>query len=162
MACTTTCSCGPRCPTARYWLRRSRRRSERTVDRTYHLLGLLYPWKDIAAARWAIEHGKSRARASALEYLDNILASQLRKRVLSMLEDLPLEEKVRRGNVFLKTRPRDGEETMLELINDDDQVIAAAAIDLVGEKEMWALTDDVEHVLAHRSPKDWYLFESAS
>ena len=135
---------------------------ERTVDRTYHLLGLLYPWKDIAAARWAIEHGKGRARASALEYLDNILASQLRKRVMPMLEDLPLEEKVRRGNVFLKTRPRDVEETMLELINDDDQVIAAAAIDLVGEKEMWNLTDDVEHVLAHRSPKDWYVFESAS
>ena len=134
----------------------------RTVDRTYRLLGLLYPWKDIAAARWAIEHGDKRARTSALEYLDNILASQLRRRLLPILEDIPLDEKVRRGNVILKTRPRDVEETMLELINDDDQVVAAAAIDLVGQKEMWNLTDDVEHVLEHRDPRDWYVFETAS
>ena len=137
-------------------------KTRRTVDRIYRLLGLPYPWKDIAATRWAVEHGDRRARAGALEYLDNILASQIRHRLMPVLEDIPLEEKVRRGNVILKTRPRDVEETMLELINDDDQAVAAAAIDLVGEKEMWNLTDDVEHVLAHRDPKDWYVFEAAS
>ena len=135
---------------------------ERVVDRIYRLLGLLYPWKDIAAARWAIEHGNVRARASAIEYLDNILDSQIRHRVLPVLEELPLEEKVRRGNVMLKTRPRDVEETLLELINDDDQVVAAAAIDLIGVEEMWNLGDDVEHVLAHRDARDWYVFEAAS
>ena len=46
----------------------------------------------------------SRSRASASEYLDNILTGQLRKRIMPMLEDLPIEEKVRRGNVLLKTR----------------------------------------------------------
>ena len=135
---------------------------DRTVDRIYRLLGLLYPWKDIAAARWAIERGDNRARANSLEYLDNVLSTQLRHRVLPSLEDTPVEEKVRRGNVLLKTRPRDVEETLLELINDDDQVVAASAIDLVGHLEMWSLSDDVEHVLAHRDPKDWYVFEAAS
>ena len=125
----------------------------RTVDRIYRLLGLLYPWKDVAAAPWSIEHGDQRTRANALEYLDNVLSTPLRHRVLPVLEEMPLEEKVRRGNVFLKTRPRDVENTLLELINDDDQVIAAAAIDLVGQKEMWSLTDDVEHVLAHRDAR---------
>ena len=48
---------------------------------------------------------------------------------MPVLEELPVEEKVRRGNVLLKTRPRDVEETLLQLINDDDQVVAAAAID---------------------------------
>ena len=134
----------------------------RTVDRIYRLMGVLYPWKEITAARWAIEHGDRRAGASALEYLDNILAAQLRRYLMPILEDVPLEEKVRRGNVILQTRPRDVEETMLHLINDDDQVVAASAIDLVGEKEMWQLTDDVEHVLAHRDPTDWYVFEAAS
>ena len=122
-----------------------------------------HPWKDIMAARWAIKRDTGGGqRAGALEYLDNIVASQLRSRVMPILEDLPLEEKVRRGNVILKTRPRDVEETLLELINDDDQVVASAAIDLVGENELWNLTADVEHVLAHRDPKDWYVFESAS
>ena len=125
-----------------------------TIDRIYRLLGLLHPWKDIAASRLAIEPGDKRRRAGALEDLDNIVASQLRSRVMPILEDLPLEEKVQRGNVILKTRPRDVEETLLELINDDDQVVASAAIDLVGENELWNLTADVEHVLAHRDPKD--------
>ena len=75
---------------------------------------------------------------------------------------MPREERVRRGNVLLKTRPRDVEETLLQLINDDDPVTAAAAIDVVREQKMWSLADDVEHVLAHRDVKDWYVFEAAS
>ena len=134
----------------------------RTVDRIYRLLALVYPWKDIAAARWAIERGDAKARANALEYLDNVLSGPVRKRVMPVLEDLPLDEKVRRGNVILKTRPRDVEETLLELINDDDQVVAATAIAVVGQRELWSLADDIEHVLAHRAPQDWYVFESAS
>ena len=134
----------------------------RSVDRIYRLLGILYPWKDITAARWAIEHGDARSRSNAFEYLDNILASRLRSRLMPVLEEMPLDEKVRRGNILLRTRPRDVEETMLQLINDDDQVVAAAAIDLVREKELWDLTDDVEFVLAHRDVTDWYVFEAAS
>ena len=62
----------------------------------------------------------ARSRAGALEYLDNVMSGQLRHRLVPILENLPLEEKVRRGNVLLKTRPRDVEETLLELINDDE------------------------------------------
>jgi CRP-like cAMP-binding protein len=131
-------------------------------DRIYRLLALVYPWKDIAAAQWTLRYGDPRSRASASEYLDNILTGQLRKRIMPVLEDLPADEKVRRGNVLLKTRPRDVEETLLQLINDDDQVVAACAIDVVGSEKMWTLGDDVEHVLAHRDVRDWYVFEAAS
>jgi CRP-like cAMP-binding protein len=75
---------------------------------------------------------------------------------------MPLEEKVRKAHVQLRSRPRDLEVTLLELINDEDQVVSAAAIDLVRELKLWALEDDVEHVLAHRDVKDWYVFEAAS
>ena len=135
---------------------------ERTRDRVYRLLALVYPWRDVAAAQWTLGHGDPRSRASASEYLDNILTGQLRKRIMPVLEDLPLEEKVRRGNVLLKTRPRDVEETLLHLINDDDQVVAAVAIDVVRQHRLWNLAADIEHVLAHRDPHDWYVFEAAS
>jgi AAA family ATP:ADP antiporter len=135
---------------------------DRMKSRIYMLLGLLYPWKDIAAAQWTLQHGDPRTRASASEYLDNILSGQLRKRLMPVLEDLPVDEKVRRANIVLKTRPRDVEETLLQLINDEDQVIAACAIDVVRQHGMWSLGDDVEHVLAHRDVRDWYVFEAAS
>jgi len=134
----------------------------RLRNRIFKLLTLLYPPVDIDAARWTLGHGDSRGRSSASEYLDNILSSPLRKQVLPVLEDMPREERVRRGNVLLKTRPRDVEETLLQLINDDDPVTASAAIDVVREQKMWSLADDVEHVLAHRDVKDWYVFEAAS
>jgi AAA family ATP:ADP antiporter len=137
-------------------------KTERTKDRVYRLLSLIYAWKDISAARWTLSQGDARARASASEYLDNLLTGQLRKRILPVIEDMPLEEKVRRGNVLLKTRPRDLEETLLQLINDDDQIVAAAAIDAVRQLRMWTLGDDIEHVLAHRDVRDWYVFEAAS
>ena len=135
---------------------------ERIVDRIFRLLGLTYAWKDISAARWTLQHGDQRTRASALEYLDNILSGPLRKQVMPVLEDMPLDEKVRRGNVLIKTRPRDVEETLLQLINDDDQVVAACAIDAVRQQKVWTLADDIEHVLAHRDVRDWYVFEAAS
>jgi AAA family ATP:ADP antiporter len=134
----------------------------RSKDRVYRLLALIYPWRDIGAAQWTLSHADSRSRASASEYLDNILTGQLRKRIMPILEDLPVEEKVRLGNVQLKTRPREIEETLLHLINDDDQVLAATAIDAVRQHKIWSLADDIEHVLAHRDVRDWYVFEAAS
>jgi CRP-like cAMP-binding protein len=86
----------------------------------------------------------------------------IRKMVMPIVEDLPEEERVRRANVLLRTRPRDVEETLLNLINDDDQVISAAAIDMVRQEQIWTLSDDIEHVLAHRDVRDWYVFEAAS
>ena len=139
-----------------------REKTDRAVSRIYLLLGMLYPRQDVTAARWAIERGDSKTRASALEYLDNLLTGAVRKRIMPVIEDTPLEEKVRRGNALLSTRPRDVEETLLQLINDEDQMVAAAAIQCTARHQIWALAPDIEHVLAHRDPRDWFVFEAAS
>ena len=134
----------------------------RALNRTYLLLSVIYAAADIAAARWAIERGDRKMRSSAIEYLDNLLSGEVHKRVIAMVDELSDEERVRRGNVFLRTRSRDAEETLLRLINDDDQVVSAAAMALVADLGQWDLVDDIEHVLAHRDPSDWYVFEAAS
>ncbi len=134
----------------------------RVLDRIYRLLGLLYDWKDIRAARIAIERGDVRARASAIEFLDNTLSGQLRKTVLPLIDDMPLAEKVRKGNVFLKNRVRGIEETLERLIYDDDPVVAATAIDLVRERKLWSLAPGLEEVLMFRDVRDFVVFESAS
>jgi CRP-like cAMP-binding protein len=51
---------------------------------------------------------------------------------------------------------------LLELMNDDDQVISACAIDLARQRQVWALAGDIEHILAHRDVRDWFVFEAAS
>jgi ATP:ADP antiporter, AAA family len=137
-------------------------KAARARERVFLMLGLLYPRRDVVAARWAIEHGDARSKASASEYLDNVLSAPLRRRLMPILEDLPAAERVRRGNVILGTRPRDVEETLLILINSDDEVVSACAIDLVGRLGLRSLSDDLDHVLAHRDVRDWHVFEAAS
>ena len=137
-------------------------KQRRSRARVFSLLGLLYPQNDIAAARFAIERGDSRRRASAGEYLDNVLTGPLRRRVLLMVEDMPSDERVRRANVLFHTRRRDFVDTLAQLVHDDDQVIAAAAIHLAAERQVPQLRPDIEHALANRDARDWYVFEAAS
>ena len=134
----------------------------RARERVFFMLGLLYPRRDVMAARWELERGDARAKASASEYLDNVLSGPLRRRLMPMLEDVTDAERVSKGNVILRTRPRDVEETLLILINSEDEVVSAAAIDLVGRLELRSLVDDLEHVLGHRDVRDWHVFEAAS
>ena len=135
---------------------------ERTKDRIYRLLGLMYGWKDIAGARWALERGDARARASAAEFLDNLLKGDLRKRVMAVVEDMPYEERVRRANVVIRSRPRDIDDTVAQLVADEDQAVASAAIHYVEARRLDGLESDLEHTLAHRDVRDFAVFESAS
>jgi AAA family ATP:ADP antiporter len=137
-------------------------KQERSRNRTFLLLGLIYPWKDVSAARYAIEHGDARNRASAVEYLDNVLEGLLRKRVMLIVEDMSAEERVNRANTLFRTRRRDPDDTLAQLVHDEDQNVAAAAIQLVAERGIWKLAADVEHALAHRDVRDFYVFEEAS
>ena len=71
-------------------------RRERSVDRVYRLLGLVFPWRDVAVARWGME-GDARAHARASEYLDNMLAGPLRRWLMPLLEEAPARGEGREG-----------------------------------------------------------------
>lgn len=135
---------------------------ERTLDRIFRLLGLLLPWEDVAAARRVIDHGTSRTRADGLEYLDNLLNAAMRKRVMPILDDAPIDAKVRHANSLLKSRPRDVNDTLAQLIHEADPVVAAAAIHVTRRLRLVeVLHDDMAHVLARRSA-DALVYEAAT
>ena len=123
----------------------------RTIDRLYRLLGLRYPWRDIAAARTAISSADLRRRAGAVEYLDQVLTGVVRKRVMPIVDVEPLAEKVRYANNMIKSRPRDLDDTLAQLVHDDDPVVAAAAIGDVSRRQLRALEPDLEHIVERRT-----------
>ena len=135
---------------------------ERAVDRIYRFLGVVHSWSDVNAARRALAHGDSRARAAALEYMDNVLRGPVRKRVMPILEDAPMPEKVRRANALLKTRPRDLEDTVAQLVHDQDSVVSAAAIRFLERRHLWSLTHDLEYARAHDATEDRIVSEAVS
>jgi CRP-like cAMP-binding protein len=131
---------------------------KRGVDRIYRLLSLLYPWKEIAAARHTIEHGDTRSRAGTLEYLDNVLAGGLRKILIPLLEDAPPDDS---QPSIGKARSK-AEAAVLRLINDEDPVVASAAIFFVWQQKLSNLVDELERVLASPDGRDRHVLETAS
>jgi AAA family ATP:ADP antiporter len=134
----------------------------RTLDRIYRLLGLIYPWRDVTAVRYTLENATGRTRAGAVEFMDHLLGGAIRKRVMPILEDTPMAETVRQANRVLRSRPRDLEDTLAQLVHDDDSVVGSAAIQFIEQRQLWSLSHDLEWVVAHRSVTDPYVRESAA
>jgi AAA family ATP:ADP antiporter len=134
----------------------------RALNRTLTLLGLIQGPDDVAIVRHALRFDDARLRSRAIEYLDNLLEGDTRKRVMLLVEEMPAEERIRKGNVMYRTRIRDVEDTIAQLLHDEDQAIASAAVLMVEERGLWSLAGDLEHVLAHRDVRDQDVFEAAS
>jgi len=134
----------------------------RAINRTFALLELMHTPSDIAAVRHAIHDPDPKVRSRAAEYLDNLLTGDVRKRVMLLLDDMPEDERIRKGNVLYRTRTRDVEDTLAQLMHDDDQSIASAAVLTLEARGLWSLSDDLEHVLAYRDPRHQHVAEAAS
>ena len=124
----------------------------RSLDRIFRLLGLRYSATDIAAARYALERGNPRERAAALEYLDHVMTGLIRKRVMPIIDEAPVAERVRHANSMLKTRARDIPDTVAQLFHDNDPILAASAVHFAGERGLRAvLADDLDYLATHES-----------
>jgi AAA family ATP:ADP antiporter len=134
---------------------------DRATRRIYGLLSLIEPWQDVAAAAEALDGPDAHRRSSASEYLDNLLPGELRRWLMPVLEDLPVDQKVRRGQALIGMSTQGIDGTLRHLFTDDDQVVAATAIALARQAGLWSAIDDVERVLADRDAKDVYAREAA-
>jgi len=137
-------------------------KAARTQDRICRFLGLLYPWKDVAAARNAIQRGDARARAAALEYLDNLLARPLKKKLMPLFEGLAPAGKTSGSGILPKGSVDKIEDTVLCLIQDADPVVSASALLFAGQAMLGSLQEKLEEILPTDQPGSWYVFEAAS
>ncbi len=72
----------------------------------FKLLELIYPREDIIRAYQNVRAGTKDSVAYAVELLDNILKKELRDIILPIIENLTLEERVRRCRSLLKAFPK--------------------------------------------------------
>lgn len=98
---------------------------ERLEDRLrnlFGLLGVLYPPRDAWAAHRALTGESPALVGQALEYLDNLLAGEVRKHVFAVIGDRPLDDKLAAGQrVYGARRPGRDEalRLFLERAGDD-------------------------------------------
>jgi len=148
-------------PTQDCLLSRSlREKVVRSTDRIFRLLGLIFPWKDIAAARWSMEMGGG-SRTKALEYLDNLLPVVLRRHILPVLEQHPTFKNTSKGNAT-PVDPSDFERALGGLMHDRDPVISSTAIHMVWQQKLEQLSGDLEKLSVSHPVRDQGVVEAAS
>jgi hypothetical protein len=82
--------------------------SERMGEHLHNIFGLFalrYPARDIWAAYRSLLSGQPAMRNHALEYLDNTLSSSLRQMVGKMLDNRPIEDKLKQADTLLDSAP---------------------------------------------------------
>jgi hypothetical protein len=81
---------------------------------------------------------------------------------MPLLEETPPDAGAGELGEKMKDPPRNREEALVRLIDDEDPALSAAAIHFVGQQKPANLAAELERVLCTRDVKDWYVFEAAS
>jgi AAA family ATP:ADP antiporter len=74
-----------------------------TLRRIFELLSLIYPHEDMIKAYQNICDGTKKALDYSIEFLDNTVKKDIMEFLLPLVEDIPLEDKVRRSRKILKS-----------------------------------------------------------
>lgn len=78
----------------------------RSLKYIFELLSLIYPREDVIKAYQNICAGTKSSIDYSIELLDNMVRRNVMEALLPLIEDIPLEDKVRRGKRLLKTLER--------------------------------------------------------
>lgn len=106
------------------------------VENIFRLLKLIHPARDVEATYRSLGSGQQGLRATALEYLDNSLAGGVRRDVFAVIDDAPVEDKLRKAAQIFNITIDTPEQTLGRLLDPDAAsdpagVLAFAAIHTV-------------------------------
>lgn len=128
-------------------------RQERTIERIFRLLGLIYPHQDIHQAYYGLRSQRSQVRANMIELLDNLLNPAIRKFILPIIDNkVTLGQRVRKGRTFWKWKMMAREEALAELINADNPWLCACAMQAAGQLRLMGLSTPIQKLTQASDP----------
>jgi hypothetical protein len=102
-------------------------KQQQNLERIFRLLGLVYPARDIYNAYYGIISRQKTLRANSVEFLDNMLHRDIKKYLFPILDDLAPEVVLRKAEELFGVHRRTREESLICLINGDDNWLRACA-----------------------------------
>jgi len=112
-----------------------REKQEQTLERIFRLLGLQYPPRDMYHAYLGLVSSQPRVRASALEFLDNVLYRQVKERLLPLLDSVSPEAAIEHGEQLFGARLQSREQALARMLDSRDTWLRACAVYSVVESE---------------------------
>ena len=104
-----------------------REKQEQGVERIFRLLGLCYEPQDMYHAYLGYVSGDSSTRASAIEFLDNVLDSPLDHQLVPLLDPTAAISSRRDADIF-GTRMHSREQVLAHLMGGNDAWLRACAV----------------------------------
>ncbi len=127
-------------------------KQEQNLELIFRLLGLSYPPRDIYSAYQGIVSQRQALRASAIEFLDNLLRNNIKKYLFPILDEVSPDMRLQKGEELFGIRYSDREEALLHLIEGRDPWLRACACFCAGRMGSESLRPALEKALDDRDP----------
>jgi AAA family ATP:ADP antiporter len=122
------------------------------MERIFRLLGLEYQPEDMFIAYRASVSSRKDLKANAVEFLDNVLNSNLKKYILPILEPAPAESLRFDGKKNVHDRIPSETESIHSILESDDKWLVVCALYLIAESKNRELASSAGKLLNNPDP----------
>jgi ATP:ADP antiporter, AAA family len=123
------------------------------LERIFRLLGLLYPRLDLHSAYFGLQSTNPTVYDNALEFLENVLKSQLRGMLVPLLDGkVSLKDRAGLAERFVRAKVENREQAVAELVASDDPWLKSCGAYAIGSLGLLTLEGELNHCLEHTDP----------
>jgi AAA family ATP:ADP antiporter len=126
---------------------------QQEMERIFRLLGLLYPNLDLHSVYFGLQSNNATVYDNALEFLENVLKSQLRAILVPLLDGkVSPKERAAIAERFVRARVEDREQAVAELMASDDPWLKSCGAYAIGTFAIKSLEAELSRCLEDPDP----------
>jgi hypothetical protein len=126
---------------------------QQELERIFRLLNLLHPHLDLHSAYVGLQSTNVSVHDNALEFLDNVLKSQLRDMLVPLLDsNITVAERAQLAQRLVRTNIESPEQAVAELVASDDPWLKSCGAYAIGTLGIKSLEDQLNRCLNESDP----------
>jgi AAA family ATP:ADP antiporter len=126
---------------------------QQELERIFRLLGLLYPHLDLHSVYFGLQSANVTVYDNALEFLENVLKSELRGMLVPLLDGkVSPKERARIAERLVLAKVENREQAVAELVASDDPWLKSCGAYAIGTFGIKSLEVELKQCLVHPDP----------
>ena len=126
---------------------------QQELERIFRLLYLLHPRLDLHSAYVGLQSTNASVHDNALEFLDNVLKSQLREMLVPLLDSkVTVAERGQIAQRLVRSKIESQEQAVAELVASDDPWLKSCGAYAIGSLGIRSLEDQLDRCLNESDP----------
>jgi AAA family ATP:ADP antiporter len=126
---------------------------QQELERIFRLLNLLHPRLDLHSAYVGLQSASVSVHDNALEFLDNVLKSQLRDMLVPLLDSkITVAERAQLAHRLVRTKIESQEQAVAELVASDDPWLKSCGAYAIGTLGIKSLADQLDRCMNESDP----------